>query len=760
MIKIEINGQIVEAHEGDMLIDVADEAKIPIPRFCYHKKLSIAANCRMCLVEVEGAPKALPACATPVTDGMKVHTRSPKARAAQKAVMEFLLINHPLDCPICDQGGECELQDVAFEYGNDVGKYAEAKRVVPDHDIGPLIATDMTRCIHCTRCVRFGQEISGLMELGAVGRSEWMEITTYVGKSITSEISGNIIDLCPVGALTSKPFRYKARAWEMTAHPSIAAHDSLGSHIEVHTYQDKVMRVVPRDNEALNETWLSDRDRFAYEGINHADRLTVPMAKTKAQWDELEWEDALNQTVEKLKPYLQSPESVGVLVSPNATVEELYLLRKLLRNYGVTDIETRLRQVDFRLDEAAGHVVAPGMVNTPPEIEAMESVLLVGSNLRYEIPLLNLRVRKAQLGGARVRALNVADYPFTFDLADKVIADPDNLVATLKALVHAAAQKKGTQVPAGAETAQVSEHHQEWVTDLMESDKATILLGAVAQQSPLYADFAIWSAKLAELTGATLNIVPQSANEMGTYLVGAVPERGHNLDTMLAADKKAWIIVGIDPDLDTAYGARLKNALAAAETVISLTAYDSPYLRAVSDIMLPVAVHTETAGTFVNAHGLWQSFKIVSAAPGDAKPLWKILRVLGNLLNVDGFDYVHADEVLEDARAHAQTLKAIDADLPIAARACEKPVVQGEWSLYSVDPIVRRSEPLQQAAGAARPVVRSALQQETITLKGPGGSVTLANEYDASIAPGVVLVPMGLSETSDVALTHVSVAAS
>ncbi len=760
MIKIEINGQIVEAHEGDMLIDVADEAKIPIPRFCYHKKLSIAANCRMCLVEVEGAPKALPACATPVTDGMKVHTRSPKARAAQKAVMEFLLINHPLDCPICDQGGECELQDVAFEYGNDVGKYSEAKRVVPDHDVGPLIATDMTRCIHCTRCVRFGQEVSGLMELGAVGRSEWMEITTYVGKSITSEISGNIIDLCPVGALTSKPFRYKARAWEMTAHPSIAAHDSLGSHIEVHTYQDKVMRVVPRDNEDINETWLSDRDRFAYEGINSEERLTVPMAKTKGQWDELEWEDALNLTAEKLKPYLQDPDTLGVLVSPNATVEELYLLRKLMQAHGVQDIESRLRQIDFRLDAAAGQPVAPGMVNTPPEIEAMESVLLVGSNLRYEIPLLNLRVRKAQLEGARIRALNMADYPFTFDLEDKVVADPQTLIETLKALVKAAADVKGAAVPAGAETAEVTPLHQEWVKDLIEHDKATILVGAVAQQSPLYADFALWSARLAELTGATLNVVPQSANEMGAYLMGAVPARGSNLDTMLQAGKKAWIVVGIDPEVESAYGAHLKQALAEAETVISLTAFDTAYLREVSDVMLPIAVHTETAGTFVNGHGLWQSFKIASAAPGDAKPLWKVLRVLGNLLDVDGFDYVHADEVLEAARAQAGALTHVRPDLDVAPRTLEKPVVLGEWSLYSVDPIVRRSEPLQKAAGAARPVVRSAIEADEIVLNTPAGPITLPNEYDASVASGVVLVPMGLSETSDVALTDISVAAS
>ncbi|HID01121.1 MAG TPA: NADH-quinone oxidoreductase subunit NuoG, partial [Piscirickettsiaceae bacterium] len=398
MIKIEINGQIVEAHEGDMLIDVADEAQIPIPRFCYHKKLSVAANCRMCLVEVEGAPKALPACATPVTDGMKVKTNSPKAKAAQKAVMEFLLINHPLDCPICDQGGECELQDVAFEYGEDVGKYSEAKRVVPDHDIGSLIATDMTRCIHCTRCVRFGQEISGLMELGAVGRSEWMEITTYVGKSMTSEISGNIIDLCPVGALTSKPFRYKARAWELKASPSIAGHDSIGSNIEVHTYHGKVMRVVPQDNEAINEVWLSDRDRFAYEGVNSEDRLIVPKLRHKTQWEELEWEEALEAVVNRLKPYLDQPEQIGVLASPNATIEELYLLRKLCHNLGIAHLDHRLRQLDFRGEDAG--VIAPMLQHTLPEVESLKQILLVGSDLRQELPLLNLRVRKAQLAGA------------------------------------------------------------------------------------------------------------------------------------------------------------------------------------------------------------------------------------------------------------------------------------------------------------------------------------------------------------------------
>jgi NADH-quinone oxidoreductase subunit G len=756
MIKIEINGQVVEAHEGDMLIDVADEARIPIPRFCYHKKLSVAANCRMCLVEVEGAPKALPACATPVTDGMKVKTNSPKARAAQKAVMEFLLINHPLDCPICDQGGECELQDVAFEYGDDVGKYSEAKRVVPDHDIGPLIATDMTRCIHCTRCVRFGQEISGLMELGAVGRSEWMEITTYVGKSITSEISGNIIDLCPVGALTSKPFRYKARAWELKAAPSIAGHDSIGSNIEVHTYHGKVMRVVPRENEEVNEVWLSDRDRFAYEGINSGERLTVPKIKTKGQWDEVEWEEALEAVVSRLKPYLNQPEQIAVIASPNATVEELYLLQKLCRALGIESLEHRLQQLDFRTDKAG--FVAPYLHHSLPEVENLQQFLLIGSDLRYELPLLNLRVRKAQLAGAQVRVLNPVDYAFTFDLADKLICKPSSMLAALAGMVKAAA---GDAVPSDLEGVAVTQQHQEWVEQLKQPN-STIFVGAIAQMSPEFAQFARLAALLSKYTGATLNILPQRANSVGAYAVGFVPKQGDNAAELFNGTKKVVIQLGVEPEFDSLYGAHALKLLKQAELVVNLTAFESETISAYSDILLPIATYTETAGTYINAHGEWQSFKIASDAPGDAKPAWKILRVLGNMFGVDGFEYVHADEVLKEAQQVAQlrTDASVYADLAITldqVKSAAREIVPF-LSLYSVDPIVRRSTPLQSAAGAARAVAQSALSQEAVKVCCGGECVTLPNETNEAVAKGVIVLPVAVAETLSVPVACAQVA--
>ena len=748
MIKIEINGQVVEAHEGDMLIDVADSAQIPIPRFCYHKKLSIAANCRMCLVEVEGAPKALPACATPVTDGMKVKTDSPKARAAQKAVMEFLLINHPLDCPICDQGGECELQDVAFEYGSDVGKYSEAKRVVPDHDIGSLIATDMTRCIHCTRCVRFGQEISGLMELGAVGRSEWMEITTYVGKSITSEISGNIIDLCPVGALTSKPFRYKARAWELKAVPSVAGHDSLGANIEVHTYQGKVMRVVPREHEEINEVWLSDRDRFSYTGLYAEDRLTVPMIKTKQTWDEMEWQEALEQTVEKLKPYLSDPSRIGVLASPSATVEELYLLQKLCRALGIESLDYRLLQQDFDSDMSG--LLMPGLRLTLPQVEQQKQILLIGSHLRHELPLLNLRVRKAQLAGAKIFALNPVAFAFTFELEDQCIAKPSVMLAQLAAMVKAA----GGEVPEAFAQVEPDAQASAWV-EALKQPESSIFLGELARTSAYYSVFVKLAAQLAELTGASLNILPLAANEVGAAQIGFKPQKGQNAAEMLstASAKKVYILLNVEPELDSLYGRKALEALTQAELVINLSAFASETARTYSHVLLPVSTYFETAGTFVNATGQWQSFKVSAQAPGDAKPAWKVLRVLGNMLDVDGFEYVHADEVRSEAEKNIQQGMAVAdlAHLPVEFSLCDK---ADEWvanrSLYSVDALVRRAQPLQAAAGAADGKVRSQRTGDVIDVCCEQECVTLPHVQDARVAPEVIFYPICVEQTLNV----------
>ncbi|MPQ77007.1 NADH-quinone oxidoreductase subunit NuoG [Hydrogenovibrio sp. JE_KL2] len=693
MVKIEINGQVVEAREGDMLIDVADDAQISIPRFCYHKKLSIAANCRMCLVEVEGAPKALPACATPVTDGMKVFTKSSKAVAAQKSVMEFLLINHPLDCPICDQGGECELQDVAMEYGDDVSKYTEAKRILGDKNIGSLIHTDMTRCIHCTRCVRFGQEIGGIMELGATGRSEWMEIGTYIEKSVSSEMSGNMIDLCPVGALTSKPFRYSARPWELKSHKSIAPHDSIGSNIIIHSKNNKVLRVVPDENEAINEVWISDRDRFSYEGINSEDRLTTPMIKKNGQWKKVDWETALEFVVDSLKSRLAEPNDIGVLASPSSTLEELHLLQKLARGLGIRNLDHRLRQIDFSMDKICQ--VGSKLNHSLEEVESLKSVLLVGSFLRKELPMLNHRVRKAQLSGAKVFAVNPQDFKFNYDV--ETLANED-LLAELKAVAKAATSMAGN-VPDYLSSVEVTDAHKDIATHLHNNSSA-IMLGQIAQMDARYSQLVKLCDDIAKATQATFSILPMAANDVGAQLTGFMPkEGGLNTVEMLSNNLKTFINLGIEPEHDVQDGNMALQAMQSADFVVSLTAFDTEAQRGYADVMLPIATFAETAGTFVNATGVKQSFKMAVEPQGEAKPAWKIFRVLGNMFELEGFEQTHSNQVLAEV---------LDSEMPSAdyaalslnndeASLIPTPLV----SIYSVDALVRRSPSLQATPDAS-----------------------------------------------------------
>ncbi|QBZ82849.1 NADH-quinone oxidoreductase chain 3 [Hydrogenovibrio crunogenus] len=690
MVKIEINGQMVEAHEGDMLIDVADDAQISIPRFCYHKKLSIAANCRMCLVEVEGAPKALPACATPVTDGMKVHTKSEKAVAAQKSVMEFLLINHPLDCPICDQGGECELQDVAMEYGDDVSQYSEAKRILGDKNIGSLIHTDMTRCIHCTRCVRFGQEIGGMMELGATGRSEWMEIGTYIEKSVTSELSGNMIDLCPVGALTSKPFRYSARPWELKSHKTIAPHDSIGSNIILHSKNNIVKRVVPDDNESVNEVWISDRDRFSYEALNSDDRLLHPMIKEKGQWKQVDWETALAYAAKKLKDYSHADASkVGVLASPNATLEELYLLQKLARAVGVENLDHRLRQADFSLDKAG--FVAPKLNHSLKDVESLDNILLVGSYLRKEIPLLNHRVRNAHLNGAVVSAVNPIDFEFNFKLNQQLVSE--NLVNELAGIAKAVADLTGKNDQAWLKSVEATEAQTQVAKSLVDAKNASIMVGQIAQMDKHYAEIVKLANLIADMTSIQLNILPITANEVGAHMTGFIPKNGLNVSDMVSGNMKAFINLGIEPEKDLQDGSLALKAMQEAECVINLTAFDTEAQREYADILLPISTFAETAGTFVNACGVKQSFKMAVEPQGDAKPAWKIFRVLGNMLELDGFEYTHANQVMADVADETQSvdLSTSTIELPADADLIGTQLI----SMYQVDALVRRSPSLQ-----------------------------------------------------------------
>lgn len=693
MVKVEINGQVIEAHEGDMLIDVADGAQISIPRFCYHKKLSIAANCRMCLVEVEGAWKALPACATPVTDGMVVHTKSAKAIAAQKSVMEFLLINHPLDCPICDQGGECELQDVAMDYGDDVSRYNEAKRVVSDRNAGSLIKTEMTRCIHCTRCVRFGQEIAGIMELGATGRSEWMEIGTYIEKSITSEMSGNMIDLCPVGALTSKPFRYTVRSWELKSHNAIAAHDSIGSHIIVHSKNGEVKRVVPRENESINEVWLSDRDRFSYEAINSETRLTQPMIKQNGEWTTVDWETALQFAAEGLQALLaktQSTKSVGVLAGANSTVEELHLLQKLARGLGIENLDYRHRQVDFSLD-AIGFE-QPVLAISLKEVESLNAVLVVGSYLRKELPILNHRVRKAVLAGAKAFVINTEFLEFNYKLANS--HSNNGMVAELASIAKAVLNLNNGTDQAWLNAIEPTAEHIKVAQSLLDAESSAIMLGQLAQAHTDYAVVQKLASIIAHETRSSISILPQGANEVGAHLVRFIPTDGLNSQQMIQSNLSGFINFNLEPESDFSQGELALKAMQQAEFVINLSMFDSPAQRDYANVLLPIATFAETAGTFVNANGLKQSFKMAVEPKGDAKAGWKVLRVLANVLNLNGFDYTHSNEVLREVLDN----KPMNTDFSKAV--CTLPTQNNDAlvnrvSPYAIDSLVRRAPSLQ-----------------------------------------------------------------
>ncbi|MEZ5578694.1 MAG: NADH-quinone oxidoreductase subunit NuoG [Candidatus Competibacteraceae bacterium] len=765
-VNIEVNGIPLKARKGAMLIEITDAAGIAIPRFCYHKKLSVAANCRMCLVEVEKAPKPLPACATPVMEGMKVYTESPKALAAQKGTMEFLLINHPLDCPICDQGGECELQDMALGYGADVSRFAERKRVVRDKNIGPLIATDMTRCIHCTRCVRFGEEVAGLRELGATGRGESVEIGTYVAHSVGSELSGNVIDLCPVGALTAKPSRYRGRSWEYVQHPAIAPHDSVGSNIFIHTLRGQVMRVVPRENEAINETWISDRDRFSYEGIYSDDRLVRPWVKG----EEADWEVALETASKGLREVIaqHGAEAVGFLLSPTATVEELYLAQKLARGLGVANIDHRLRQADFSDQDAAP--VFPWLGQELADLEKVGAALLIGSNVRMEQPLAGHRLRKAALAGGRILLINPRDFEFLFPVAAKVIADPAGMVAALVGVALAVAELKGQDLPtelaalaggvsAGETERAIAEH-------LVNQAPATVLLGNLAVAHPAFAQLRALASFVAACSGARLGYLPEAANSAGGWLAGALPHRlpggasaptvGLDTQSMLEAPRKAYVLLGVEPELDCWDGAAALKALQAAEWVVSLNPFASAASKAYAHVILPVATFAETSGSYVNAEGLWQSFSGASKPFGEARPAWKVLRVLGNLSGVAGFDYVSSEEIRAEAEntcAQVQPDNTLDSGKPLVPFKSEGLHRVAEVPIYAADSLVRRARSLQLSPLAQPVEVRlhpdvardlGVAEREQVQVRQNGAAIDLPLVLDESVPKGCAWIPAGL----------------
>ncbi len=767
MLKIEIDGKQLEVAQGSTIIEAADAAGISIPRFCYHKKLSVAANCRMCLVDVEKAPKPLPACATPVTEGMKIATHSAKAIAAQKGVMEFLLINHPLDCPICDQGGECELQDLAVGYGGDVSRYQETKRVVLDKNIGPLIATEMTRCIHCTRCVRFGQELAGMMELGATGRGEHMRIGTYVAQSVDSELSGNMIDLCPVGALTSKPFRYSARTWELNDVPGVSPHDCVGANLNVQVRRNRVMRVLPRENEDVNEIWLADRDRFSYEAVNSPERLLKPMIRQNGVWRETDWSTALNVAVDGMQKVIaeHGPQGIGALVSPTSTVEEFYLLQKLVRALGSGNVDHRLRQRDFSDDNEAP--LFPYIGLPIRELETLDAALLIGSNIRKEQPLLGLRLRKAFLHDAALFAVNPVDYDFTFDLKAKVIADPASLPAVLARIARSLAESTKAVLP--TEVAELangtpSDSERTIAAGLKNAKNASVLVGNFAMSHSQAALLRSLADLIAELSGAHLGLLPE-ANGAGGWLAGCLPQRGangvsaqpagRNTQEMLVQPLAGYFLFGTEPDLECTEGKLAQMALKQAGCVVAFSAFKSS-LSDVAHVLLPLTPFTETDGTFVNAEGRFQSFRAAVTPAGDARPGWKILRVLGNLFKLAGFDYTTSNGVLEDIQQNTTPSARLQTRRFATTTAAKGLQRITEVSMYSIDPLVRRATALQKARDNTGPVARMHPREAQkhgvgssarLRVIAAGESVTLDFLIDQRIPEGCVLIPGGCPET-------------
>ena len=749
MVEIEIDGKSVEVQQGSMVMDAAKKLGTHIPHFCYHKKLSIAANCRMCLVEVEKAPKPLPACATPVTPGMKVHTHSEKAVQAQKSVMEFLLINHPLDCPICDQGGECQLQDLAVGYGKTSSRYSEEKRVVFHKNVGPLISMEeMSRCIHCTRCVRFGQEIAGVMELGMLNRGEHSEITSFVGKSVDSELSGNMIDLCPVGALTSKPFRYQARTWELGRRRSVSPHDSMGSNIILQTKANQVLRTVPLENEAINECWISDKDRYAYEGLNGSDRLQTPMVKQDNRWVKTDWETALDYIARSLNSIKadHGADAIAALAHPMASVEELHLLQKVVRGLGSNNIETRLRQQDV-----SGAAKTPWLGMKVADISQLQRAFFIGSFLRKDQPLLAARVRAATKRGLKVTRLGANAEDWLMPVAASALATPSNWPAELAGVAAAVAQAKGVAAPSNAN---ISPNAKAIADSLMSGERKAVFLGSAAIAHPQFAQLHAYAQFIAEQSGATLAFLPEGGNSVGAHLVKAVTEVG--VQGVLAKELKAVVLLGLEPSADLLDPQAAKAALAKAGTVIAMTAFDSAELREVADVLLPITPYTETSGSYVNAEGTLQSVQAAVRPLGESRPAWKVLRVLGNVLGLENFYFNSSEEVLAEAlpanfesQLNNQT-STQPAVTSVFTAAIER---LADVTIHSSDAIVRRAPALQLTQDAKRAMklgLPSSLfaqlglkEGDAVKVSQLGSSVVMPATEEKSLVDGVVRLSAG-----------------
>lgn len=779
MATIEIDGKKIEVENGKMIIEVADEEGIHIPRFCYHKKLSVAANCRMCLVEVENSKKTVPACATPISNGMKIYTKSAAARKSQEAVMEFLLINHPLDCPICDQGGECELQDVSMGFGRDASEYTESKRSVADDNLGELIATDMTRCIQCTRCVRFGEEIAGMPELGGIGRGEKMQISTYVRHSMQSEVSGNIIDLCPVGALTSKPYRFTARAWEMVQSPSVAVHDCLGSNVNVHSRRNQVMRVVPLAQEKINEIWLSDRDRFSYLGMSSSNRAGLPMIKNNGKWEETDWQSALEFAANGISQVIKKhgPEKFAALSSASATMEEMYLLQKVMRSLGVNNLDFRLQQTDFRDAD-----IQPSFVNNDlayAEIENQEAIFLVGCNIDKELPLAGIKVRKAFVNGCEVSTLNLVDYDYKFSVKNKILSAPQALPISLaKVLAALLVDKKDVakrvqNLIDGLEIDDAAKN----IAESLQKSQTCILTGAILENHPEASVLRTLIALIAKYSGAKVIKFTSGANSAGAVISGMLPNRGAagvvldskglNVYEAITNNLAGYMLLGVDPSFDFANPSGTRRAMLGAEFVVAISSHVSPGLLECANVILPQASYTETSGTYVNVDGLWQTVKGAVAPFKEARPAWKILRVLANIMQCCGFSYSSSEEVLDEIKSHCSLAKEVKGELyyPDSLPDVSDDLYRiGEWPLYRVDNIVRSAGALQICASSDKAVVRvhSATAKKlgldkSATVSQGDIEITLPLEIDDRIVQGAVWVANAMPETVDLGYAFASI---
>lgn len=756
MIELELDGKKVSVPEGSMVMHAADAAGTYIPHFCYHKKLSIAANCRMCLVDIEKAPKPMPACATPVTQGMIVRTKSDKAIKAQQSVMEFLLINHPLDCPICDQGGECQLQDLAVGYGGSASRYQEEKRVVFHKDVGPLISMEeMTRCIHCTRCVRFGQEVAGVMELGMINRGEHSEITTVVGETVDSELSGNMIDLCPVGALTSKPFRYSARTWELSRRKSVSPHDSTGANLVVQVKANRVMRVLPLENEEVNECWIADRDRFSYTALASDDRLTAPMVKQGGQWKTVDWNTALEVVSRGLTQIKvdHGAGAIGALASPHSTAEELHLLARLVRGLGSENIDHRLRHADFAHAAPAGR--ARGLGLPIAALSNLQRVLVIGSFLRKDHPLFALRIRQAVRKGAQLHSIHALQPDWAMPVASTLVAPPSGWLQALADVATAIGVTTGAASPVAGTATQAA---QRIAASLLSGERKAVLLGNAAVQHPQAGALLALANWIAAQTGATVGVLGEAANSVGAQLVNALPGAGGlNAGQMLSPQGalKAALLLNVEPLLDAADAGAAKAALDGAEMVVALSAFKGGVMDC-ADVLLPIAPFSETSGTFVNAEGRAQSFFGVVKPLGETRPGWKVLRVLGNLLGLPGFDFETSEAVRAEALGDLQALAARIDNTAQSVAAVVPPAAGleriADVPIYCTDALVRRAAPLQATADARPPLAglpadlwnRLGLGEgASVRVSQGGASAVLPARLDPTLAANTVHVSAG-----------------